>query len=443
MARNRIIYQSEALYVSETGASGPDDIFQITRVQSANYSFDVSRQDINQFGQLAAIDRIIVESPTVSLDFSYYCETGANENKLGLTVGRFQTTDANMLPKFLGSGVSCISGILQGSDTGDLEADDGNSVHRAAEKRRDISNYYVSTVSEGNDAVGNTGIAKGIIGIGNGFMTSYSANGSVGDFVTADVSVEGLNMVFDGDNDNLITNPAVSEADGTFATEDDVTIPGVIAGTGDAISGTSGNLFSSSADADIPTVLRHGDIVLSGSAANMTLGHTISGATNDAAFGHHAQNYSFSFDLSRTDLEKLGSRFAYTKEMDFPLSASVDVSYILGDLDANATEDGDQSIATQFTTAGADASFNFAVLNFGVGSSLGAAESPAGTKADGLGFAIKGAKTDSQGYSSSIGDAKTMDISASAQIGGPEDTANGILIAHLTDIANVDPFHVI
>ena len=69
MARNRIIYQSEALFVSATGITASGSVNQIHRVQSANYSFDLSRQDINQFGQLAALDRIILEQPiTLSLD---------------------------------------------------------------------------------------------------------------------------------------------------------------------------------------------------------------------------------------------------------------------------------------------------------------------------------------------------------------------------------------
>ena len=77
-ARNRVIYQSEALYCSSpevaynTGALSRGDILSLNRIQSANYSFNISRQDVNQFGDLAAIDRVITESPTVSLDFSYY-----------------------------------------------------------------------------------------------------------------------------------------------------------------------------------------------------------------------------------------------------------------------------------------------------------------------------------------------------------------------------------
>ena len=76
MARNRVIYQSEALFVGQkTGVTdahtSAGDIKQLHRVQSANYAFSVARTDVNQFGELAAIDRVVLDTPTVSLDFSY------------------------------------------------------------------------------------------------------------------------------------------------------------------------------------------------------------------------------------------------------------------------------------------------------------------------------------------------------------------------------------
>ena len=58
---------------------------QIHRVQSANYSFAISRQDVNQFGNLARIDTAVIEAPTVGLDFSYLVTDGSNEDKLGIT----------------------------------------------------------------------------------------------------------------------------------------------------------------------------------------------------------------------------------------------------------------------------------------------------------------------------------------------------------------------
>ena len=84
--RNRVIYQSQAVYVSQdvncTGiATGTTDNVDLNRIQSCNYSFNVTRQDVNQFGELASIDRIITDTPTVSLDGSYMMANFGNEKK--------------------------------------------------------------------------------------------------------------------------------------------------------------------------------------------------------------------------------------------------------------------------------------------------------------------------------------------------------------------------
>ncbi|MEK6881684.1 MAG: hypothetical protein AABY22_18840, partial [Nanoarchaeota archaeon] len=65
MAKNRIIYQTENVYVGPSGfaplvtfnAAGTPptlNIKQLQRVQSANYGYTINRQDVNQFGELAA-----------------------------------------------------------------------------------------------------------------------------------------------------------------------------------------------------------------------------------------------------------------------------------------------------------------------------------------------------------------------------------------------------
>ena len=161
MPRKRVIYQSEALFAGQTGANNP---VQLNRVQGANYSFDIARQDVNQYGQLAAIDRVIVEQPTVSLDFSYYANSGENEQTLGFTLGSTQGALAN---------------ILSGG--------------------ADIKNYFILVSPEGTDANINTGsaISNGkTIGIGNAGLTSYSVEAAVGGFPTVSVNAEGLNMKF-------------------------------------------------------------------------------------------------------------------------------------------------------------------------------------------------------------------------------------------------------
>jgi hypothetical protein len=363
MARNRVIYQSEALFVSATGDTGSNALSQIHRVQSANYSFDLSRQDVNQFGQLAAIDRIILEQPTVSLDFSYYPESGEQENLIGLSL----------------NATSAISGILQGDDLGT--------------NRVDMHSYFITTTSEGDDAAGNTGNAAGVIGIGNGFLTSYSVEGSVGDFISASVNVEGLNMVFSSSSTDATPDPTIDAVNGSLANDSvEITIP-------DAAAGTN----SSSTIA-----LRHGDVTLSvPSTASVGLSHAVG--------DFHAQNFSYSFELSRTNLEKLGSRFAYSKEIEFPTTASMDVSAILGDLSATSMDDQLEHIVNDL-----DAEFSPVVYCYGHT-----------TGHTGLSFTLLGAKLDSQGFSSSIGDNKSVDLSWSTQIGGPQDTSHGCQISQI------------
>ena len=65
MSRNRVIYQSEALFASKNiDSTGRADHMQLRRVQSANYSFNVTRTDLNQFGQLSRIQmskRLVIQ----------------------------------------------------------------------------------------------------------------------------------------------------------------------------------------------------------------------------------------------------------------------------------------------------------------------------------------------------------------------------------------------
>jgi hypothetical protein len=134
MPRTRVIYQNEALYVGPspaisghykfvTGSNAPNvptqklnqldplsvltvnsgsttaslplaamtsgllpNLTNLDRIQSINYNFNITRKDVNQFGALAAIDRAIIDQPTVSLDFSYFQNSFANEKELGFNV---------------------------------------------------------------------------------------------------------------------------------------------------------------------------------------------------------------------------------------------------------------------------------------------------------------------------------------------------------------------
>jgi len=370
MPRNRVIYQSDALFVT-TGDKVPTavmtsgDIAQLHRVQSASYGFSINRQNIQQFGNLARIDTLLLEAPSVKLDFTYYLHDGTNEKLLGFTTG--QNT---------GAAVSFISGLI---DT---------TIKASASGQ----NYHIFTSPEGNDANGLTSGALQFTGanattlsIGNGFITNYSVEASVGAIPTVSVSVEGLNVsVCEG---NTGVSPAMT-IETSLTGANSFTLPPPVTGS----VGVS--------------ALRPGDVVMAlaeGILTDMPTG--VDNATNTAA---HIQSFSIEVPIKRTTLQRLGSAFGYAKVIDFPVDVNVNVSATVADLKAVG------NLASIITS---DASKTITV----------AFKNAAG--AEKMVYQIRGCKLVSENYSSSIGDNKKVDLVFTSQIGGPQDLANGVFVS--------------
>jgi len=537
-ARNRVIYQSQAVYVSQdvnaTGvATGTTDNKDLNRIQSCNYSFNISRQDVNQFGELAAIDRIITETPTVSLEGSYMVANLGNEKKLGFHIWAGPETASNSV-------VSCISGIV------DSETNDG------------VKNYYILTTKEGSDAIDNTvsGKYESVVGIGNASLTSYSTEGSVGGLPTASFSVEGQNMNvvhtpytgmyegYTGDAAGSATNPVFDPlkvsgygyrtagqvvftvtgsavvvgpsktveitngvalntevALGAARTGIAATIPsskvfthndtgsdektitlssmvekgaqqviGTVAGTalavGDTFTGTfndvvsyisgsnpsidpalgiqptwpptsGGTALSAPAGTDEPvapivlpvptTNLNTSDVNVTGAISTLRPGDitltlrqspfaddTASDIPGASITNAHIQSYTISFDLGRTPIQKLGSRFAFARPVDFPVTASFSFDAIVSDLTTGNIGD----IIDCDTNYDARVSLK----------STPNCNAPT-VKDQVMVYDLKRIKMDSQSFSSSIGDNKTVTFDFTCQVGGPEQTDVGIFMS--------------
>ena len=411
MAKNRVIYQSEALFAGQktgvTDTHNQGDIKQIHRVQSANYSFNISRTDVNQFGELAAIDRVVLDTPTVSLDFSYLLANFANEANLGFFVNETSTTVEGM--------TSALSGVLN--------------------KTEDERNYFIQTSREGEDAVGDTNRDNldgtqnaSTIGIGNGFMTSYSTEASVGGFPTVSISVEGMNMNF-STGTQLLPNPGINRVDGTAApAANKVSLPPV---SGDAALAASD--ANSSGVLAIST-LRPGDITIKvaendGTPVFGTTNYSLGGAklpTNagDATDSANIQSYNISFDLGRTPIQRLGNRFAFAREVDFPVSVGLSFDAILTDLTTGNLND----------LIDCEKSYNVEIELKGVTGDLCGSDA----KTTVCKYVLKDMKPDSQSFSSSIGDNKSVTLDFSTQIGGPRQTDVGLFMAGITQTNNVD-----
>ena len=402
MARNRVIYQSEALFAGQkstastiTAAHTTEEIRQLHRVQSANYSFNIARTDVNQFGELAAIDRVALETPTVSLDFTYLLANLSNEEHMGFKVNDYQIQNQNL--------VSALDGMLK--------------------KTEDERNFFIQTSTEGEDAIGDTsrdgdGTHASVIGIGNGFITSYSTEASVGGFPTCSVSVEAMNMNFNTGTQD-IPNPAINRTNGNAASSN-ISLPTV---SGSASFDTADDNNMVEAALNIST-LRPGDIkiMIAEHQSNGQFGTThyddgMPGAklpedngtsTNSA----NIQSYTINFDMGRTAIQRLGNRFAFAREIDFPVSVNLSFDAILTDL---TTGNLNQLIDCE-------KSYDIRIQLQGITGSCGQAK---GFIAE---YYMKDMKPDAQSYSSSIGDNKTVTLDFTTQIGGPRQTDVGLFM---------------
>ena len=368
---------------------------QLQRIQSANYGFTVTRQDVNQFGHMSRLDSIVVESPTVNLDFSYYLLDGYNERML----------------EFVTDGVTnALSGALS------------PELYQAG------NNFFILTVPEARDAVnGDKNIhaagqenEKTVISLGNGYITDYSVDVSVGAIPTASVTVEGMNIKSDfGETGNDV--PAVDMRDGSYVSSAWDKNP-----AGDRISkGAEGctGLYSlppatsgyDGCEGSIAAALRPGDVVVDLNNAGL-ISKQVSGDANSPLIGSaHVQSVSISVPMGRTTLQRLGSTFGFSKALDVPMTVTMSVSALLSEI-----KEGNM----------ADLLCDCTKLDVGV--KIYDPECvECVTKDEGLAmsYTLKGARLESENFTSTIGDNKTVDLTFTATIGGSDDPDNGLFIS--------------
>ena len=387
MARNRVIYQSEALYVSKDASSTlSGDHAQLERVQSANYSFNINRQDVNQYGTLARIGTEIIEPPTVTADFSYYLTNGFNEKALNFSVQTGYQNSGNFP-----------SGHMVGGSG---------------------QNLFILTVAEGEDAddVGAGASSSGqFVGIGNCYVSDYTVDLAVGALPTVSVTMEGSNVVSDivisgteAEGWSGVETPAVNQESGTDLGSL-VTIPFATSGIILGHYGHSGDQSN-----PFPVALRPADVTVSlGTLQDDSM--VIIDGSDEA----HIQSCSISLPLSRTPLNRLGSKFAYARTVDFPIAATMSINAIVNEQKAlnlaDRLDEFDQKEISVFIAnpkaTGKNEAFNFD-----------------NNQTDAIRYTFKGASLDNTSISSSIGANKSVDLTFSTEIGGVNDADHGVFV---------------
>jgi len=376
--RTRVISQNKAVYVTPTGwneyAGAGDPLtgnsmitgHHLHRVDTFSFEMDLAgaRQDVREFGQLARIGTVNLTEVNPTLSFGYFLGDGENELALGLT--KSKTGAAGF------TGQMC-SGQLTENDI---------------LKER---NVFLLTVAEGEDAFAETEATMAanennhdVVGFGNCFLSSYSANFSVGEIPRADIEMQASNVVFyTGINSGLI-NPSLN-LEGERTHTGIVKLPAPDTGTA------------------IPLVLRPQDASIT-FFAGADLDSPIGGPT---AFNSlPIQSASIELPLAREVIESLGNELAYAKLLEFPIDVTMNISSLTRDFASGALE-----YALTGTAENNKTSIKLSITNDG---------------APALEYLLSGALLDNQSFSQGLDDNETVDLTFSAQIGGASTTDQGL-----------------
>lgn len=263
--------------------SGVNNLRYIPRVQSTSIDLNVNAQDVNQFGQLARLDNIILQSPDVQLNFDYYLLDGFAEFVLGFTSSGQQ---------------SFVSGLIDGTQS---------------EK-----NYFLGVAPPGVDLIGTTTNPNNInvVAVGNGVVSNYGINLAIGQIPRASVSVQGNNMqTYVGSTGQ--PSPAINPNTALQVVGPRFTLPAMPAYTG---QGT-------------PAALRPGDIVL-----NLPR----SGGFGDYTAGVGqlwVQGLSMSVPINLDPIYQLGSPYAIFRPIQFPVNCTLTIDALEGDISEDNVAD--------------------------------------------------------------------------------------------------------
>ena len=379
MPRIRSQSQSFNLYVSANTAtgtmSGTGDIRQLFRLTSiGGPEWTYEKAPITVIGKLAPITRDTTDSPTVSVPFSYYVTDFENELNLGFDIAAGTTTGA-------------LSSILTKSTL------------------KDEKNYFILVTPEGIDGISRSGAdaTDYILGIGNGNITNYSIEASVGDYPTASVTVEGLNLRGQLGSTGVLATGVTGVAVWHRT-------PAINPANGLQIEGVNTNFklpAGSIGNPSKPFVLKPGDITVDLANSPGLFAETTTGQFN-------IQSFNISFDLARDPIQSLGSRYAKSRELTFPIDVNFTVEALAGDLKTGNLRDH--------------------VCNTGIYSAVVTMKKP---QCDNNGtvqnkITLKGLTLQSEAFSIDVDDNQSVSLTWLGSIGSPSDTDSNIFFEGIT-----------
>jgi hypothetical protein len=365
---------------------GGNQVRQLHRIQAINHSFSTDFIDINEYGSLARIEKTFLETPNVTLDFEYYLADAYNEQVVGfITDGEHQTLRKHVMPE----------DRLYGQNFFVIQIPDGHDVIRS-----NLDDFNEEDI--------------GVIGIGNAFLSQYAVTAEVGSAPRARLSYEASNIrSYKGFKNLPVPSYNFGKSGHCFDSENKFSIP---------------NTYESFLYETLPNQIEdihfdQGSIGVGPGDLRISLDNAGYISKNLKDFNDysdgaaHIQGFTINLPIGSTKLSRIGTHLEYTRSYNFPARVDVQIRALMGDIRESKG----------LHELGKTKKHNL-VLIIQDPRSLCNCGGVLQQEYMKMAFYIKGAVLESEGFSSSIGDNKVVDLNFSAQLGGPEESENGLFI---------------
>jgi len=367
MARNRIIYNVEGLFVAPYSGeqSAGKDYFlsnnrilkRIEKVQSFNYSIQKNQLDAQGFGQKQNIFRGQGLSPEISFNFSYIPDGVTNENRLDFNVNNFSGSN---LPMF--SGLCSNNLSLNDRDFYLAINKDNNDIFS------DNATFNSSIVNPSNasQVINSNARNYDLLHFQNCYLNEYSFNVSVGNLPEVNQSYVSDNITYYVSGSGIKYSYLDLKSGNNIQNQETIIVPKNLNYNQTSISGQN--------------ILLPGDANISFFTTN---------TTGVLFYTDTIQSVDFNVNFNRKAYRSINYKLPLLRKIEFPVNGSLNMSFIV-----------DQTLSGSFfDTLNNDDEYNI-IINFN-SSKVGV---------DQTRFIFSGCKFNNITYDSSIGSNKTANL---------------------------------
>jgi len=367
MARNRIIYNVEGLYVAPySGEQNANSDYylanhiilkRLEKIQNFNYSIQQPRSNVQGFGQKQNIFQGMSTSPEVTFNFSYIPDGVTNENRLNFNVNHFSGYNAPMF-----SGLCTNSGLLNDRDFYLVINKDDNDLFS---ENATLTNSLINPTNV-TQIINSDSRNYGLLHFQNSYLNEYSFNVSLGNLPVVNQSYVADNIVFYTSGSGVNYTLLDLKSGINQVNNDTIIIPKALNYNQTAISGQN--------------ILLPGDATVSFYTSN----------TGVLFYTDTIQSLDYSLSFNRKSYKAINYKFPLLRKIEFPINGKLNTSFVVKE----------DLVGSFFDTLNRDDNYNV-VVDF--------SNSRRGVDKTKLTFS--GCKFTNINYDSSIGSNKTATLS--------------------------------